>query len=114
MPADDERVVGSDQDTSLPGRARQMLNAACTSMRGTESLSRVALHVGFIPVVVAGLLLGRVVTAQRARLCAFAPSSGQPRAAADLVDTDTGGVGGELPDLLVSAVVPHRLGQTLP
>ena len=65
------------------------------------------LHLGFVPVVLAGLLLGRAVLGYCAGPSNAASAQGQLLAAAASEQLLRGGIGGEVPDLLLAAVVPH-------
>lgn len=111
----DEQTEGSDQGVPVPaktlastvrGRLWGALSKAWDWARNVRSLSRFALHFGFFPVVLIGLLVGRAVISSGESCAVLGPTT-QECAAASSLDMASLGTGGELADVLFSAVVPH-------
>jgi LysM repeat protein len=116
MATDNASLDLSDQDISHPDQPTnnsaldhvwEMLKTVCHRARKIGALSRLVLHFGFLPAVFAGLLLGRAIISPRPESCVAATSSSQPCITASLTASLQGGIGGELADVLLAAVVPH-------
>jgi len=109
MTADGEPVSSSDPDKPVPGEAWSQVKRLWSRARQAGVLSRLVLHCCFLLLLVAGVRFCQSVLDPADALRAAAPASAMARAASPLLDADAtlGGTGGEEPDILVSAVVPH-------
>jgi len=114
MPTDDESVPNSDPRTTAHDRTSgengssnlwQRFKMAWQRSAIAEALPRLALHFGFIPVVLAGLILARSICERG--VSRAAPPSSQPSAASLSPETLYNGTGGEMADSLLAAIVPH-------
>lgn len=126
MELDDKSVAGSDpstsnhvefsdsaseqvSDRSWGNSVRRGVMAALSRARQVESLQRFVLHCAFVPAVLAGLLLARSVTRPvQAGDSLMASATSLPSVQAEANDLSSQyGIGGDLPDVLLAAVVPH-------
>jgi len=109
MAADGEPVSSSDQDAALPSEAWTKLRTIWGHARQAGLLSRLALHVSFLLVASASLLLCRAIVSNRMTFPVIAISPPQVNPTPAPSDALPGGVGGEVPDILLCAVVPHTI-----
>ncbi len=113
--ADDSSVASSEQPVLPAGEAPastsdsrwQAVSGAWRRIRQCGLWPRAVSLLGFVPVLLAGLLLGRSVLCYCARLSDAASTEGLLMATATHEQLLRGGIGGEAPDLLLAAVVPH-------
>jgi murein DD-endopeptidase MepM/ murein hydrolase activator NlpD len=106
MPADGKPEGSSDQDPARPGLAWTKLIMVWDRAREVGLLPRFALHICFLFVVLAGLLIGKAVTSDGPASQTAIPSKA-PSVSPPLPDESRGGTGGEEADVLLYAVVPH-------
>lgn len=106
MAADDKPTGSSEPDIALPGEAWTKLKTAWSRVRKVGLPPRFALHFCFLFLVSAALLVGRAVTRGGVAFPAIIPSQ-QITEPPLLLDGSPGGIGGEMADILLCAVVPH-------
>jgi len=102
----DETEVRSDPGHPPPGVARRRRRAVLTRFSGRELWARLASHCGFLFIVVSALILGRAVWGE-GRLGLLATVSGASQVFGLAPDPTPVGTGGEMPEVLLPAVVPH-------
>ncbi len=106
MLADNEPVSPSRQITIQLADAWKKAQTAWSHVEWHGWPSRFMLHGAFLFVVLMGLLLCRAV-ARDQQVPSVAASPVQPEVATLRIDAPAGGIGGEAPDILLSAVVPR-------
>jgi murein DD-endopeptidase MepM/ murein hydrolase activator NlpD len=109
MTADGEPVSSSDPDKAARGGVRSQIERLCSRACQAGVPSRLVLHGCFLILLVAGLRLCQSLPDPTGALRAVVPDTAPApvSAAPQLVNAVQGGIGGEVADVLISAVVPR-------
>jgi murein DD-endopeptidase MepM/ murein hydrolase activator NlpD len=107
MTADEKSVSSSDPDKATAGQSRSQLEGLGSRARQGGVISRLVLHGCFLLLLVAGVRLCQSLPDPTKILRVAMPTAPETLAAPQLVMAVQGGIGGEEPDTLVAAVVPH-------
>jgi len=109
MAADDELMEHSDQHTILLDEAWTKLRRAWRRVGRNSWSHRLALHLAFLFVVLAGLWMGRTVVSDNSAptIVVSPPPTLSANTHCPQSEEPVGGIGGETADLLLCAVVPH-------
>ena len=109
MAADDELMEHSDQHSILLDEAWTKLRLAWRRVGRNSWLHRLALHLAFLFVVLAGLWMGRTVVSDNSAptVVISPPPTLSANTHTPQSEEPVGGIGGETADLLLCAVIPH-------